>query len=621
MADHEGDEIPSANPPVESKYKRDKRIAAMRDNVPDGGFRTGQQWRVYMECLCEAGGRYTAPKREAFFGTDAYEEAAQLHEVRVKSGSFAGRKSTAKRFANLPEGGFHTGEEWMQHMTSVIEAGGRFGPPQDFMFASSDAFARAQEMHKRRSRYGGVGIQTVRREVPKLQVPDGGFESGERWLHDMNALVSVGGRFAPPTEGMFRDAESFQEASFLHQDRLHNGGVGRMSKEEYASHSNEKKRNDYAAEKEDEDGRQRLKAKQKIDDANKALRKAKAISNGMAWCAHGSHSVPEEEMTFDPVVDLELEECLRGRRRHYACIKHFTAYHLLHLRQNKSRVALIEKEKYESRKRGLAWQMSDQKVDELVGAQTCYLCHRGLVCVPSFDRVDPWLDYRDDNVKSTCTDCNYAKGSLTEDEFRACCQRTASYTNTGVRSNLFQPFRRIVRKPVQDGAEVGNEADGVSDDKHASGETSSVRYYTFEGKPWRAKEVLMRKSSSFAMYATGASSRKMTFEITKEAYDQIVSTPCYYCGLWREGSIGMDRKDSRVGYLPDNVVPCCPTCNFMKRSLTVDQFRDLVTCVAAASSSASSSSSSSSSSSTSSTSSSTSSTSSSSCLDLSVGPP
>ena len=62
-----------------------------------------------------------------------------------------------------------------------------------------------------------------------------------------------------------------------------------MSAKQYAATDNEKKRAHYASEKGSEEGRSRLKEKQKIDDANKAARKERAIENGMAWCAHGSH--------------------------------------------------------------------------------------------------------------------------------------------------------------------------------------------------------------------------------------------------------------------------------------------------------------------------------------------
>lgn len=43
---------------------------------------------------------------------------------------------------------------------------------------------------------------------------------------------------------------------------------------------------------------------------------------------------------------------------------------------------------------------------------------------------------------------------------------------------------------------------------------------------------------------------------------------CYYCtGKLSPSGSGLDRKDNHRGYEIDNVVPCCYTCNTLKRDL------------------------------------------------------
>ena len=43
---------------------------------------------------------------------------------------------------------------------------------------------------------------------------------------------------------------------------------------------------------------------------------------------------------------------------------------------------------------------------------------------------------------------------------------------------------------------------------------------------------------------------------------------CIYCGLLNENELnGIDRLDNDIGYIEDNVVPCCKTCNYMKRCI------------------------------------------------------
>lgn len=56
--------------------------------------------------------------------------------------------------------------------------------------------------------------------------------------------------------------------------------------------------------------------------------------------------------------------------------------------------------------------------------------------------------------------------------------------------------------------------------------------------------------------------------ITIEQYIELVhSRSCYYCSgpLGLRGH-GLDRIDNNKGYYPDNVVPCCGTCNQIRNN-------------------------------------------------------
>ena len=427
-------------------------------------------------------------------------------------------------------------------------------------------------------------LQKKRKEL-KESVPADGFATGEQWLQYMNAYCELGGRYAAPVGTDFATPAALAEAMALHQHREKHGGVGRMSTKQYTDKDNTKKRAQYAKAKETEEGREQLKAKQKVDDANKAARKERALANGMAWCAHGSHSVRKEDMEFDAVVDLGIEGAIAGKRRHYACIHHFADHRLLHLnatRRERNPTGLHVNECIQgAKKRGLPWELSEAKVEELFSATECYLCQRSIKGLPSFDRVDPWSHYHDGNVQAACQDCNYAKGGLTQDEYRGACQKSARFLTEGVRATTFQPYRRVVRKRADEEQLRANTWAGALE-------------YECNGETWRAREVLVMNASPFPQYKHEAvHNRRIAFELTKQDYDAIVSRPCTYCGVWDKGRIGIDRADSSAGYVLSNVVPCCPTCNFMKGSLSVDDFRALVTSVAAASSSSSTASSSS----------------------------
>jgi hypothetical protein len=84
-------------------------------------------------------------------------------------------------------------------------------------------------------------------------------------------------------------------------------------------------------------------------------------------------------------------------------------------------------------------------------------------------------------------------------------------------------------------------------------------------------------------YQRNAETRGLVFDLTDAQFDILISEGCFYCGqppsnhqytvgygdFWYTG---IDRKDTTVGYLPDNVVSCCFVCNDMKGKMGYDEF-------------------------------------------------
>jgi hypothetical protein len=76
-------------------------------------------------------------------------------------------------------------------------------------------------------------------------------------------------------------------------------------------------------------------------------------------------------------------------------------------------------------------------------------------------------------------------------------------------------------------------------------------------------------------YKTSATKKKLEFELTKEEFTKLISSPCHYCGKYKEDEvIGIDRVDSDEGYVLKNVVPCCWPCNRMKSDYDKEFFYD-----------------------------------------------
>jgi len=77
-----------------------------------------------------------------------------------------------------------------------------------------------------------------------------------------------------------------------------------------------------------------------------------------------------------------------------------------------------------------------------------------------------------------------------------------------------------------------------------------------------------------ACYSAGV--RGLCFTITEAEYAALIAQPCAY-GIRKESAInvGIDRKDSRLGYVTGNCVPCCGQHNKVKSDvLTYVQMLD-----------------------------------------------
>lgn len=98
----------------------------------------------------------------------------------------------------------------------------------------------------------------------------------------------------------------------------------------------------------------------------------------------------------------------------------------------------------------------------------------------------------------------------------------------------------------------------------------------------------------YRTYKIGAESRKHGFYLIYEDFIKLIKKDCFYCGepptptskkmLKARGNTneppfyynGIDRINSDKDYTIDNVVPCCKTCNYMKHTLSQEQFYDKI---------------------------------------------
>jgi hypothetical protein len=88
----------------------------------------------------------------------------------------------------------------------------------------------------------------------------------------------------------------------------------------------------------------------------------------------------------------------------------------------------------------------------------------------------------------------------------------------------------------------------------------------------------------FSNYKRSARGRDKSFNLTKERCRELFDDNCAYCGIepsqiFRSGLgqylyNGIDRLDNSIGYEEGNVVTACHLCNYAKRDMTIDAFRE-----------------------------------------------
>lgn len=164
----------------------------------------------------------------------------------------------------------------------------------------------------------------------------------------------------------------------------------------------------------------------------------------------------------------------------------------------------------------------------------CHYC--GIVQEKGFnglDRMDSSIGYVTGNCVSCCQMCNYMKVSLSASIFVERAEHIATFHKKI--DGLYCP--------------------------HACKDIMSVNYATCK---------------------FSANSRKINFELTKEAFYEKRKECCYLCG--KENSEthqnGLDRIDSAIGYIETNLQSCCGSCNYMKNNYSLESFLEKCTLIA-----------------------------------------
>lgn len=111
---------------------------------------------------------------------------------------------------------------------------------------------------------------------------------------------------------------------------------------------------------------------------------------------------------------------------------------------------------------------------------------------------------------------------------------------------------------------------------------SEKEQYKARSRQWQDDNIFQYRLKSAQLRSR---SNNTAFNITVDDVIRVWEQQngvCYYSGMFmtlnrseRMNSMSIDRRDTALGYIPDNIVLCCSVVNRMKQHLSVDEFVEL----------------------------------------------
>lgn len=110
----------------------------------------------------------------------------------------------------------------------------------------------------------------------------------------------------------------------------------------------------------------------------------------------------------------------------------------------------------------------------------------------------------------------------------------------------------------------------------------------------RKSKGLSGLNNLYSRYKRSAKKRGVEFDLDLDTFTLLTKCPCYYCGTLPSQKItptsrtssglehasyvynGIDRVDSNIGYVPNNMLPCCKVCNYAKLEMSIQEFKEWI---------------------------------------------
>ncbi len=118
----------------------------------------------------------------------------------------------------------------------------------------------------------------------------------------------------------------------------------------------------------------------------------------------------------------------------------------------------------------------------------------------------------------------------------------------------------------------------ISKEEQLDLELKEAEYKVIQLKKRKARTDVGKKRTTYdsnlpanyKRYLYSANKRGISFNLSLDEFNIIIKHACVYCGS--RDKIGIDRKDSSLGYDTDNCQPACGACNLMKYTHSEETF-------------------------------------------------
>lgn len=127
----------------------------------------------------------------------------------------------------------------------------------------------------------------------------------------------------------------------------------------------------------------------------------------------------------------------------------------------------------------------------------------------------------------------------------------------------------------------------IREDFFISGKTKSCGCFGSRNSIYKINQKLPGEStfnSIFRAYVISAKKRNYSFDLSKYEFKKLIEQECFYCGVApvfsprtknEHGTYyanGIDRINNKLGYVFENCVTCCKSCNIAKASMSLRDF-------------------------------------------------